>query len=100
MPNRIITFGKVAQRLFPSSQALPHTVNAGEAFYAVGIMAGIILWGSAFIWFAVAVVMLSVSGPFPFNMGWWGFIFPIGEQSLVFSLPNEHGHIQSDNLPS
>lgn len=42
-------------------------------------MLGIILWGSAFIWFLVAAIMMGVSGKFPFSLGSWGFIFPVGE---------------------
>lgn len=49
----------------------------------VGVLIGIILWGSAIVWFVVAVIMMAKSGGFPFNMGWWGFIFPIGELRLT-----------------
>ena len=58
---------------------MPSSLNAGDAFYTVGVMLGIILWGFAIVWFIVAVIMMTISGKFPFNMGWWGFIFPIGE---------------------
>ena len=40
---------------------------------------GLILWGFAIVWFVVAVIMMAISGGFPFNMGWWGFIFPVGK---------------------
>jgi tellurite resistance protein TehA-like permease len=53
-------------------------------------MLGLILWGFAIVWFVVAVFMLAISGGFPFNMGWWGFIFPIG-QSLPSPLPFKKG---------
>jgi tellurite resistance protein TehA-like permease len=33
------------------------------------------------VWFIVAVMMIATSGGFPFNMGWWGFIFPVGKNS-------------------
>lgn len=49
----------------------------------VGVFVGIILWGFAIVWLVVAVVMMAKSGGFPFNMGWWGFIFPIGELRLT-----------------
>jgi tellurite resistance protein TehA-like permease len=47
-------------------------------FYVIGFLIGLILWGFAIVWFIVAVVMIATSGGFPFNMGWWGFIFPVG----------------------
>jgi tellurite resistance protein TehA-like permease len=46
-------------------------------FYVVGFLIGLILWGFAIVWFIVAVV-IATSGGFLFNMGWWGFIFPVG----------------------
>ena len=51
----------------------------GEIFYVVGILVGLILWGFAIVWFVVAVVMIALARRFPFNMGWWGFIFPVVE---------------------
>ena len=80
----IIVLGKLAKRLFPVTQTLPHVARAGDVFYSVGILVGLILWGFAIVWFIVAVIMIAVSGGFPFNMGWWGFIFPVG---LWLSLP-------------
>ena len=71
--------------LFPATHALPHVMNAGDVFYTVGVMMGLILWGFAIVWFVVAVMMISLSGRFPFNMGWWGFIFPIGEYYILSS---------------
>lgn len=85
MCNSIIALGKLAKRLFPAAHALPHVEGAGDVFYIVGCMLGLILWGFAIVWFVIAVVMLVTSGGFPFNMGWWGFIFPVGRCSS--SLP-------------
>ena len=51
-------------------------------------MVGLILWGFAIVWFIVAVIMIAVSGGFPFNMGWWGFIFPVGKCSSLSPLYN------------
>jgi tellurite resistance protein TehA-like permease len=31
----------------------------------------------------VAIVMIATSGGFPFNMGWWGFIFPVGKLMVM-----------------
>ncbi|KAL8719462.1 MAG: hypothetical protein Q9225_003533 [Loekoesia sp. 1 TL-2023] len=60
----IITFGKLAKRLFPVTQALPQAENAGDVFYVVGVMLGIILWGSAIIWFLVAAVMMPIQNAY------------------------------------
>jgi tellurite resistance protein TehA-like permease len=80
----IIELGKLAKRLFPATQTLPHVADASDVFYIIGFMLGLILWGFAILWFIVAVIMIAVSGRFPFNMGWWGFIFPVGQCPLLF----------------
>lgn len=78
--DRIISLGKQAKVLFALTHSLPHVqTHPGDVFYIVGVLVGLILWGFAIVWFVVAVMMLAVSGGFPFNMGWWGFIFPVGE---------------------
>ena len=77
---RIISLGKQAKVLFPITHSLPHVqTHPGDTFYIAGVLSGLILWGFAIVWFVVAVMMIAVSGRFPFDMGWWGFIFPIGE---------------------
>ena len=82
---RIITLSKVALRLFPIVHALPRVkhIAPGEALYTISLFIGLILWGFAVVWFIIAVMMIAMAGGFPFNMGWWGFIFPIGKLALV-----------------
>jgi tellurite resistance protein TehA-like permease len=78
----IISLGKVAKQLFPVTHSLPHVAHAGDVFYIIGVAVGLILWGFAIVWFVVAVFMIVLARRFPFNMGWWGFIFPVGQYSL------------------
>ena len=80
----MIVLGKLAKRLFAANNTLPHVADAGGVFYVVGFGIGLILWGFAIVWFVVAVIMIATSGGFPFTMGWWGFIFPVGQ----FLLPS------------
>ena len=82
----IISLGKLAKRLFLETHSLPHVDRAGDVFYIVGLIVGLILWGFAIVWFVVAVIMIAISGGFPFNMGWWGFIFPVGQCSSLTPL--------------
>ncbi|KAL2063843.1 hypothetical protein VTL71DRAFT_4337 [Oculimacula yallundae] len=79
----IIVLGKVARHHFPLTHSLHKFAGAGDVFYAVGFLFGLILWGFSIVWFFVAVVMIATSGGFPFNMGWWGFIFPVGVFTLL-----------------
>ena len=54
----------------------------GDVIYAVSVFVGLNLWGFSIPWFIGAVMMVAAAGGFPFNMGWWGFIFPVGLYSL------------------
>jgi len=77
----LIVLGKDAKHLFPETKTLPHVAQAGDMLYVVGFVVGMILWGFAVLWFVIAAIMIATSGGFPFNMGWWGFIFPVGQSS-------------------
>ena len=69
----------MARHSFQLTDTIPHVAHAGDTFYLVGLIIGFLLWGFALVWFVVAIIMIITAYPFPFNMGWWGFIFPIGE---------------------
>lgn len=75
--------GKVARNSFPLTGTIPHVAHAGDTFYLVGLMLGLLLWGFALVWFIVAIIMIATAYPFPFNMGWWGFIFPVGRSKSL-----------------
>lgn len=62
--------------------------NAGDTFYLLGLIVGILLWGFAVVWFITATIMIATAYPFPFNMGWWGFIFPVGKSNQNSKLKN------------
>ena len=75
----IMQLGEVAMKVFPQTKTL--SPAAGEIFYVAGFMIAVIMWGFGTVWFFLAIASISRS-KFPFNMGWWGFTFPIG----VFAL--------------
>ncbi|KAH8721588.1 sulfite efflux pump SSU1 [Phaeosphaeriaceae sp. PMI808] len=79
----LIALGKVARHVFPLYNTIPHVARAGDTFYLIGLMVGILIWAFAVVWFIVAVIMIATAYPFPFNMGWWGFIFPVGVFTLL-----------------
>lgn len=80
----LIVLGKVARHNFPLTGTLSIVPEAaGGIFYLVGCMFGLILWGFAVLWFIIAIIMIATTPSFPFNMGWWGFIFPVGESNRV-----------------
>lgn len=74
----IMQLGKIASEVFPRQHSLPAVKNAGEILYVLGFLIGIIMWGFGLVWLTIAAATISYSKRFPFNMGWWGFTFPLG----------------------
>lgn len=74
----IMQLGKVASEVFLQQHELPLVANAGQVLYVMGFLIGIIMWGYGLIWLTIAVASIHNAKRFPFNMGWWGFTFPLG----------------------
>ena len=53
-------------------------VKGAEILYVMGVFLGIVMWGFALLWVSFALISLATTQNFPFNMGWWGFTFPLG----------------------
>jgi tellurite resistance protein TehA-like permease len=74
----IMQLGKVAMATFPKTHTLNETVtSAGDILYVVGLLIALIMWGFGLVWLFFAFASITRS-KFPFNMGWWGFTFPLG----------------------
>lgn len=71
----IMQLGKVCMQIFPETHTL--VPSAGPTLYVLGFILALIMWGFGLVWFFFALASISRS-KFPFNMGWWGFTFPIG----------------------
>ncbi|UKZ60107.1 uncharacterized protein TrAtP1_001393 [Trichoderma atroviride] len=74
--------GKVALKVIPHTEmfhvAGVDPTRGAEFLYFVGIFFGIVMWGFALAWVCFALIILRTTRSFPFNMGWWGFTFPLG----------------------
>jgi tellurite resistance protein TehA-like permease len=77
----IMQLGTEAMRLFPLTDTLPLAPEAGQLFYAIGLLLALVMWGFGLVWLFFALATISRQR-FPFNIGWWGFTFPLG----VFTL--------------
>ena len=74
----VMQLGAVAMKIFPITGTLSaKTTNSGEILYVVGWMMALIMWGFGLVWLFFALASISRS-KFPFNLGWWGFTFPLG----------------------
>ncbi|KAL5358893.1 sulfite efflux pump SSU1 [Aspergillus floccosus] len=72
----ILRLGKVAREVFPQTDTLD--AEAGAIFYTVGFLSALILWSFGLVWLFFALASIVRSKTFPFNIGWWGFTFPLG----------------------
>lgn len=77
--------GNVALKLLPTpssassdASTLPTLLHGGEVLYVLGVFIALCLWGFALVWLSFALTSLAALQKFPFNMGWWGFTFPLG----------------------
>ena len=59
--------------------------SVGEVAAGLGLVAGITLWGFGLWWMLMAVLITVryLRDGIPFNLGWWGFTFPLGVYSLA-----------------
>ncbi|PHN24026.1 TDT family transporter [Pseudomonas sp. ICMP 460] len=59
--------------------------GVGEIANGLGLVAGITLWGFGLWWMLIAVLITLryLRGGIPFNLGWWGFTFPLGVYALA-----------------
>lgn len=71
----VMQLGIQAAKRFPETGTL-HPMS-GEIMYVLGWAIAMILWGFGLVWLFFAIASISRSR-FPFNMGWWGFTFPVG----------------------
>jgi tellurite resistance protein TehA-like permease len=77
----IMQLGTEAMRLFPLTQTMPLAPGAGQLFYSVGLLLALVMWGFGLVWLFFALASISRQR-FPFNIGWWGFTFPLGVYTL------------------
>lgn len=72
----LIVLGNASKTFLPLD-GIPH---------GMGIFGGLLLWAYGLWWLALAVLKTITylrHDELPFNMGWWGFTFPLGVYSLA-----------------
>jgi C4-dicarboxylate transporter/malic acid transport protein len=77
----MLLLGADAPAIF-AANGLP---GVGEIAAGLGLVAGITLWGFGLWWMLIAVLITVryLRAGIPFNLGWWGFTFPLGVYSLA-----------------
>ncbi|MGX9378274.1 TDT family transporter [Pseudomonas sp. JQ36] len=77
----MLLLGADAPTIF-AANGLP---GIGEIAAGLGLVAGITLWGFGLWWMLMALLITAryLRDGIPFNLGWWGFTFPLGVYSLA-----------------
>jgi C4-dicarboxylate transporter/malic acid transport protein len=59
--------------------------GVGEIASGLGLLGGLILWGVGVWWCLMALLITAryLRDGIPFNLGWWGFTFPLGVFALT-----------------
>jgi tellurite resistance protein TehA-like permease len=59
--------------------------GVGEVASGLGLIGGVILWGYGGWWLLVATLttIRYLRQGMPFNIGWWGFTFPLGVYAVA-----------------
>lgn len=78
----ITYLGSIARHVFPQTGFFADIPMAGDIFFVVGTFIALIMWAFGLTWLCFALASIYKSRPFPFNMGWWGFTFPLGVMAL------------------
>ena len=74
----IMYLGSVCRTVFPHTDFFHNLTVAGDIFYINGIFVALTMWGFGLLWLCSALAICYKLWPFPFNMGWWAFTFPLG----------------------
>ncbi|AZC64992.1 TDT family transporter [Pseudomonas chlororaphis] len=69
----------------PAIFAANGMAGVGEIAEGLGLVAGITLWGFGLWWMltALLITLRYLRDGIPFNLGWWGFTFPLGVYALT-----------------
>lgn len=76
--------GLTAQNVFMKTSFFGEgNKNAIATVYVLGIMTALLLWAFGLVWLFFALASIIRCKKFPFNIGWWGFTFPMGAYALA-----------------
>ncbi|MBU1332789.1 MAG: TDT family transporter [Gammaproteobacteria bacterium] len=77
----LISMGQAAPLAFAGTPMASAAGLAGD----LGLIGGLALWGAGLWWLVIATLFTRhyLRDSMPFNLGWWGFTFPLGVFALA-----------------
>jgi C4-dicarboxylate transporter/malic acid transport protein len=77
----LVVLGCAAPAIFAANGL----ASMGEVAFGLGAIGGLILWGYGLWWLSLAVLktVRYLREGLPFNLGWWGFTFPLAVYTLA-----------------
>jgi tellurite resistance protein TehA-like permease len=77
----LLSMGQAAPLAFAGTPL----VSAAELARDLGLIGGLALWGAGLWWLVIATLFTRhyIRDNMPFNLGWWGFTFPLGVFALA-----------------
>ena len=77
----MLVIGNDAPAIF-AAHGMP---GIGAVAGGIGVVAGILFWGLGVWWMLLALLITAryAKGGIPFNLGWWGFTFPLGVYAVT-----------------
>jgi C4-dicarboxylate transporter/malic acid transport protein len=69
----------------PAVFAANGLADYGPAASGIGLIGGVLMWGYGLWWMATAVLITLryLRHGLPFNLGWWGYTFPLGVYAVA-----------------
>ena len=77
----LVVLGGAAPEIFAANGL----ASVGEVAFGLGVLGGLILWGYGVWWLSLAILktVRYLRQGLPFNLGWWGFTFPLAVYTLA-----------------
>ena len=77
----LLVLGGAAPGIFMAN----HMAVIGDAALGIGVIGGVVLWGYGLWWLLTAALITAryLREGLPFNLGWWGYIFPLGVYAVT-----------------
>lgn len=69
----------------PAIFAAHGMASIGSIAEGIGLISGLLFWGLGLWWMVLALLITGryFKAGIPFNLGWWGFIFPLGVYAVT-----------------